>query len=171
MDLFVRLLSALGESEVRYVVIGVWGANYYARSSSTLFSTHDRDLFLPLDADNLLKAFETCRSLGFKLSANDEPLEEPLDASLAKSIVNHNANVTASHASGLDVDFVLTMAGHDFELVSSQKREFRVENIVIPVAKLSHIVASKAAINREKDRLFLKTHEDALRMLLKEDEN
>lgn len=169
MDPFIKLLSAFGKSDVRYVVIGVWGANYYARSGSMLFSTHDRDLFLPLDAQNLLKAFQACDSTGLELSANDEPLEQPVDSSLAESIVDHRANVTASHASGLDVDLVLTMAGHDFDLVWSQKRAFRVEGIDIPVARLSHIVASKAASNREKDRLFLKTHEDALRRLLKDD--
>jgi hypothetical protein len=37
------------------------------------------------------------------------------------------------------------------------------------VARLRDIVASKAAAGREKDRLFLAAHADALRSLMEED--
>lgn len=49
---------------VRFVVIGVWGANYYATSAATLFTTQDRDLFLPPDPDNLLAAWRACAEEG-----------------------------------------------------------------------------------------------------------
>ena len=39
----------------------------------------------------------------------------------------------------------------------------------MPVARLAHIVRSKAAANREKDRLFLAMHREALQRLLSED--
>jgi len=45
----------------------------------------------------------------------------------------------------------------------------RVEDVEIPVARLSSIVASKAKANRPKDRLFLETHAEALRQLVEED--
>ena len=41
---------------MRFVVMGVSGANYYARSGGTLFKTRDPDLFLPPDPENLLCA-------------------------------------------------------------------------------------------------------------------
>jgi hypothetical protein len=44
-----------------------------------------------------------------------------------------------------------------------------VEGVEVPVARLRHIVDSKAAVGRPKDRLFLATHEEALRHLLKAD--
>jgi len=47
---------------------------------------------------------------------------------------------------------------------------FRIDDVEIPVARLSHIVESKAKANRPKDRLFLATWEEALRNMLKEDE-
>ena len=31
------------------MVTGVWGVNYYAPSGCAMFTTPDRDLFLPLD--------------------------------------------------------------------------------------------------------------------------
>jgi hypothetical protein len=43
---------------------------------------------------------------------------------------------------------------------------FKVEGVRVPVASLSDIVASKAAAGRPKDRLFLATHEEALRDLV-----
>src|SRR3954469_6206606 len=37
---------------VRYLVIGISGASFYASSGQAAFSTEDFDLFLPLDSDN-----------------------------------------------------------------------------------------------------------------------
>jgi hypothetical protein len=59
------------------------------------------------------------------------------------------------------------MEGFEFEEVWRQRRLFKVERVDIPVARLSHIVASKAAAGRPKDHLFLATHEEALRSLLR----
>ena len=67
MDAFVPLGRALLERSVRFVVMGVWGANYYARSARTVFTTEDRDLFLPLDADNLVDCWSACESTGLEL--------------------------------------------------------------------------------------------------------
>ena len=54
-----RLRGDLSQRKrVRYLVIGVWGANYYAPSGSAMFTTLDRDLFLPSDP------WESARLLG-----------------------------------------------------------------------------------------------------------
>jgi hypothetical protein len=58
------------------------------------------------------------------------------------------------------------MAGFDFDRVWNERREFVVDSVAIPVARLAHIIESKAAAGREKDRLFLATHAEALRQLL-----
>lgn len=59
------------------------------------------------------------------------------------------------------------MAGYDFETVWKEHRDFVVEGASIPVARLLHIVMSKHAAGRDKDRLFLATHRDTLEQLLK----
>ena len=51
MDPFTALAGALSAAEVRCLVIGVWGANYYAPSGNAMFMTLDRDLFLPAFPD------------------------------------------------------------------------------------------------------------------------
>lgn len=57
------------------------------------------------------------------------------------------------------------MAGFTFDEVWPRRRVFTVEGVDVPVASLKDIVASKAAAGRPKDRLFLATHEEALREL------
>jgi hypothetical protein len=69
----------------------------------------------------------------------------------------------------LRLDLTLIMAGFDFETVWAERREFRVEGIPVPTARLMHIVESKQAAGRPKDQLFLATHKDALEQLFKKD--
>jgi hypothetical protein len=165
MDPLAAYARALHAAAVRYVVIGVWGANYYARGS--LFMTEDQDLFLPPDASNLLSAWQAAESLGLALSSQDEPLDQPRDLALARAVVDRRALVTVSDGDQLDVDLTLIMAGFDFETVWPRRRLFQVEGVQVPVAALSDIVASKAQVGRPKDRLFLATHAAALRKLLR----
>jgi hypothetical protein len=42
-----------------------------------------------------------------------------------------------------------------------------VEDVAVPVARLTHIITSKHAAGRDKDRLFLATHREALEELLR----
>ncbi|HJS74613.1 MAG TPA: hypothetical protein VJ921_10015 [Vicinamibacteria bacterium] len=149
------------------MVIGVAGADYYARSAGLLFTTQDWDLFLPPDALNLLRAWRTCENAGLDLWVGDEPLERPVDRQLAEQVVSRRALVRCQNRE-LQVDLALVMEGFEFEQVWRQRRVFRVGRVGIPVARLAHIVASKAAAGRPKDVLFLAAHEEILRTLLRQ---
>ena len=171
MDPFASLALALSAAGVRYLVIGVWGANYYAASGCEMFTTLDRDLFLPADPDNLLDAWRVCDANGFGLFTGTEPLDEPRDGALARAVVGRRALTRANDGAGTDVDISLVMSGFHFEEVWPARRMFEVEGVAIPVARLSHIVESKARAGREKDRLFLATHRETLAHLLTDDES
>lgn len=171
MDAFARLMNAFGQADVRFIVIGVWGANYYAHGGTVLFSTQDRDLFLPLDVRNLLTAWKLCAAQELSLWAGPEPLDVPRDSGLAESVMARRATTRASDGRGLDVDLSLVMAGFDFETAWAARRLFSVEGVDVPVARLRHIVESKAASGREKDRLFIATHAEALDKLLPGDDD
>ena len=166
MGPFETLAHALNQGAVRYVLIGVAGANYYALSGSTSFVTEDRDLFLPPDPDNELLAWGICEAAGLTLWCGDEPLDSPGDRFLAEQIVSRRALVRGE-GHGLQIDMTLVMAGFDFDAVWKERRVFRIEGVEVPVARLAHIVTSKAAAGRPKDRLFLATHQEALEQLLK----
>lgn len=170
MDAFVHLLRTLREHDVRFVVIGVWGANFYAVDAGTAFTTEDRDLFLPLEPANTLRAWRACEDVGLSLWCGAEPLDIPRDDVVARAVVERRAAVRAADGKGLLVDLTLVMTGFDFETVWTERREFTVEGVPIPVARLRHIVHSKALVGRDKDRLFLATHADALEQLFPRDE-
>ena len=170
MDPFIALAGAFSAARVRYIVIGVWGANYYAPSGNAMFLTLVRDLFLPADRDNLLDAWRVCETNGFRLFVGSEPLDRPHDGAVARTVVERRALTRASDGAGTDVDLSLAVSGFNFEEVWPARRMFEVEGVAIPVARLSHIVESKARAGREKDRLFLATHREALRQLLSDDE-
>jgi len=168
---FLRLLARFAEERIRYLAIGVAGANYYAKTGAEVFTTKDRDLFMPPDPDNLVRAWLACRAEGFALWSHDEPLGEPLDLWLAKHVVRQRALTVATHDPGIAVDLTLVMGGFDFETVWSARRTFNVDGVEIAVARISHIVESKAQAGRPKDRLFLATYEERLRQLIARDED
>jgi hypothetical protein len=85
-------------------------------------------------------------------------------------VIANRALVRATDGAGLDVDFTPVMAGFAFATVWAGRRIFRVGEVEIPVARLTHIVESKRRAGRDKDRLFLITHAEALRDLIESDE-
>lgn len=166
MSSFVPLARALAERGVRYLMIGVTGANFHAHEAGVVFSTLDRDLFLPADPANLIRAWEAAEACDLELTTSGEPLDQPRDAFLAERVVSIRALTKATDGGDLKVDFTLVMKGFDFEEAWGERRTFQLGGVDVPVARLRHIVMSKAAAGRDKDRLFLVTHEDSLRQLL-----
>ena len=120
---------------------------------------------MPAQTQNALLAWQACEGMGLTLWCGNEPLDSPRDDVLAEQIVSRRALVRAEGPE-LRVDLTLVMAGFEFDEVWQRRRIFRSEDVEIPVARLEDIVASKAAAGRPKDRLFLATHEDALRQLM-----
>lgn len=159
-------VTALNARSVRAVLIGVYAANLYAPSGQALFVTRDADFFLPPDADNLLQAWRACNDCGLECWTGAEPLEHPRDRWLAERVVANRALVRATGAADGDIDLALVMAGFEFEPVWDARRVFLIDGAGVNVARLEHIVMSKHAAGREKDRLFLATHKDALEQLL-----
>lgn len=166
-DPLARLADTLNRAGTRYVLIGVGGVNFYALDAGTVFSTLDRDLFLPPDPDNLLSVWRACDSLGLRLIVGREPLDSPRDRWLAERVVADQTLVRATDDAALAADLTTVMAGFEFEEVWKERRTFRIGQSEIPVARLEHIVRSKHAVGRDKDRLFLATHRDALEQMLR----
>ena len=163
----VPLARALAERSVRYVLIGVSGANLYGPNGQAVFTTEDLDLFVPPDPANLEQAWAACGDVQLELWLTDEPLERPRDRWLAERIVERRALTRASGPDDLLVDFTLVMKGFEFETVWNQRRIFTIEEVPVPTARLLHIVTSKQAAGRPKDQYFLATHKDALEQLFK----
>lgn len=170
MPLEEDLIRALNERAVRFVAIGVWGINLYAQTLVQTFATQDQDLFLPLDAGNLLEAWRACESVGLELRCGEEPLDQPRDLFLARAVIERRALTRATDGDQLVVDLTLVMGGFDFESVWMERRHFVVNGVRVPVARLVHIAQSKASAGRPKDRLFLETHKEILEGLIRRHE-
>jgi hypothetical protein len=167
---FAECVEALHAKQVRFVLIGAWGANFHTVDTAVLFATPDHDLFLPADPDNLMQAWEGAAALGMSLSGAESPLEAPPDVDLARAVVD-GRQLTRATTSAMTINLRLVMTPFAFEPVWDQRRTFLMDGIEIPVARLSQIIRSKAAANREKDRLFLTTHAGILRQMLDGDED
>jgi hypothetical protein len=169
---FAAVVASLHRQQVRFTLVGAWGANFHTLDASTLFATPDYDLFLPLDPENLLRAWQVAEASGLVLQTDGGLLDAPRDrdADLARAVVDRHA-VTRATASVLAINLRLIMAAFAFEPVWEERRTFLLDGVEIPVARLSHIIRSKAATNREKDRCFLATHAEVLRQMLDGDED
>ena len=170
MEAFNRLIRAFNEAQVRAVLIGVAGANYYAPSESAAVHTEDRDLFLPPDPANLLAAWKACESLGLELTCSGETLDIPRDLWLAERMVAVRALTRVSDGAFLKVDLTLVMAGFEFATVWRERRPLFDDDVAIPVARLMHIVTSKSLAARPKDHLFIATHAAELSEMMARDE-
>jgi hypothetical protein len=161
------LAGPLASNSVRYLLIGVSGANLYGPSGQAVFTTDDFDLFLPTDPDNLVRAWRACAQVPLDLWLGNEPLDSPRDEWLAGRVIERLALTRATGPNELVVDLTLVMKGFEFETVWRERREFLIEGVRVPTARLLHIVESKQATGRPKDQLFLATHKDALEQLLR----
>ena len=165
------LARAFATAQVQYVLIGLSGANLYAQTAAETFVTRDFDLFLPRDPDNLVKAWSCCDDIGLELWLSNDPLDRPRDRWLAERIVERGIVTRVTGSNKFEADLTLVMKGFQFETVKELQRVFRIEGVEVPTARLLHIIQSKEAAGRDKDRLFLATHRDALEQLLKRTES
>ncbi len=156
----VRLADALAETAVRYVVVGVGGANFHTLDPAEPFDTGDLDLLLPLDGENLTRAWDACGRLGLQMKGGDP-----------ERVVAERLTTRATRPGELVLDLSLEISAFAFDDVWAERRTFLVDGVEIPVARLSQIIRSKAATNREQDRRFLATHAERLRRMLDEDED
>lgn len=169
LERFHLLLRELDQRSVRYILIGIGGANFYSLHGAAAFKTLDRDLFLPPAPENLLRAWQAAESVGLELTCSGETLEYPRDLWLAEQVVGRRALTRTAIENDFLVDFTLVMAGFEFDDAWREHRTFTTEGIPIHVARLTHIVTSKALAGRPKDHLFFATHKAAIEELLGND--
>lgn len=170
MEAYSEAFTELAQAGVRFLIIGVGAANYYAGPRQDLFATQDRDLFVPPEPSNLLLAWQVLQGAGWELWSGNEPLDEPMDLWLAEKVVAHSAAVQATRPEHLKIDLTLVMKGFGFEEAWAERRMFALHGCDVPVARLKHIVESKRLADRPKDHLFFATHEEILRDILAREE-
>lgn len=147
-----RVLGALAEAEVRYVLIGGMAAILHGDAGVTI----DLDIAPAFDPDNLERLAAALRSLGARVRAEGSPEGVPFDCSGAflRNLGRDALLNLTTHAGDIDVAFTPT-GTQGFRDLKRDAVSIDAGGITILVASLADIIRSKAAADREKDRRAL----------------
>jgi hypothetical protein len=156
---FLRALTALAEAGVAYVIVGVGGINFYARTPAQAYATLDLDVLLEPTPANLRRALEALRRLGYAFEAGREPFVDFQDEAALATIVRQGATLRALHPDAGEVDLLLSIAGSSYQTLATDAVEFRVSDVRVRVGALEKLLASKRASGRPKDVAFLRAFE------------
>lgn len=146
----VEICAVLTEERVDFVVLGGFAAIVHGSS----LPTEDIDVIPSRDVANLERLATALQRMGAKIRTGDEPVETRIDAAFILNMP-HMLNLVTRYG---DVDLVFTPAGalknYEQWLERSRKAQLR-EGLVVAVANLDDIIASKTAANRPKDQRSL----------------
>jgi len=165
MDPYVEVCKRFEDEHLRYVIVGVFGINFYSQQTGHLITTADCDILIPAQLTALRKALRILVAMGFSLKAGGEPLQE-LDPVVLKGILRARALVRGDRKDAR-VDLCTQIAGTQFVRLWRTQRQFLVEGVAVRVGALDELVASKQSADRPKDKLFLEQHKEVIQSMLR----
>jgi predicted nucleotidyltransferase len=136
--LFIKVLKQLIESNVQFLLIGGYAVNYYGYGRYT----GDIDFWIKPDNENkvlLLDAFA-------KLERNAGDINEigKLDFTQPQIIFMGEAP--------LRIDFLTKVNLVDFDESWRKRKEFPLQNFLVPIVDYEHLILTKIATGRTKDK-------------------
>jgi hypothetical protein len=142
-----KLLKALVDSQVNFIVVGAYAA---IMQGSTL-RTDDLDICYERTPENYRKIIKAVRGFHPRLRDIPDDVEAPFDEhSLAQG-----TNFTLMTDQG-PLDLLGEMAGvGGYRQILPEAKTFNLGTITCRVASLATLIRSKEAANRPKDRLVL----------------
>jgi hypothetical protein len=148
---FDRIVSTLARHRVAYVLVGGVAA---AAHGSTL-PTEDVDITPSRSRANLDRLAAALRELGARIRTEDDPegVEFPFDGRfLAAMPLMLNLTTDAG-----DLDLTLQPSGFPsgYEELAPRAVAIDFDDVIVHVAALDDVIASKRAANRTKDRAAL----------------
>lgn len=153
---FALALRALTNAHVDYVVVGVSGINFYARTPDEAYATLDLDTLLEPSVANLRTALRVLETLGYQFEAGGEPFLDTDDEPTLRAIVENGATLSARDASRAEIDLLLSISGFSYSELSEDAVAFQVAGAEVRVGTLEKLLRSKEASGRPKDRAFLR---------------
>lgn len=136
---FARALAALREAGVEFVVVGVAGIDFYARTPGEVFATVDLDALLAPAAANLRAALQVLTARGYVFEAGGDPFLE-----------------TAIHFEEGQIDLMTSVAGFSYGELESDATSFEVGGTLVRVGRLEKLLLAKERSGRPKDVEFLR---------------
>jgi hypothetical protein len=157
----VEICAVLADEEVEFVVLGGFAAIIHGSP----LPTEDIDVIPSRAIANLERLATALKRLEAKIRTRDEPIETKIDAAFILNMP-HMLNLVTRFG---DVDLVFTPAGAlgNYEQWLEGSRQARLrEDLIVAVASLDDVIASKTAANRPKDQRalpYLESLRDELR--------
>ena len=146
----VEICEVLSEEGVEFVVLGGFAAIIHGSP----LPTEDIDVIPSRSNANLERLARALQRMDAKIRTSDEPVETRIDAAFIASMP-HMLNLVTRFG---DMDLVFTPAGalknYEQWFERSHRAQLR-EGLVVAVASLNDIIASKTAANRLKDQRSL----------------
>jgi hypothetical protein len=157
----VSICRVLSENGVKFVVLGGFAAVIHGSP----IPTEDIDVIPSRDIENLRRLADALEKMNAAIRTSDGPVYTRIDAEFIANMPNM-LNLTTDYG---DVDLVFNPAGRlsDFEQWNHGAESAQLEpGLVVAVAALDDIIASKSAANRLKDQRalpYLESLRDELR--------
>lgn len=147
-----RILAALAKARVRYVLIGGMAVILHGDVGITT----DVDITPAFDHGNLGRLATALRSLDAHIRAEGSPQGLPFDCSAAfLENVGPGGILSLTSCAG-DIDVTFTPSGtRGYDDLKRDAMTLEIGDISVAVASLADVIRSKAAANREKDRMAL----------------
>lgn len=145
------MLRALAEHEVNYVLIGGLAATLYGSP----FVTTDANVVPAQNSQNLDRLAQALINLEARVRVAEDPAGVPFNVSASLLATMERLNLV-TRCGNLDVTFVPT-GTQGYEDLRKGASELTIRGIPVTIASLADIIRSKAAADREKDRLVLPT--------------
>lgn len=153
---FISSLTLLADAEIRFVLVGVTGINFYARDAAHAFATLDVGVLLDTTVSNLRDALKTLRSADFRFEAGGEPFLDDGDDQALSNIIRSGASISARHDEEGQIDLMLSMTGASYQELESDARTFDIDGRSVLVGRLERLLRSKELSGRPKDKEFLR---------------
>jgi hypothetical protein len=153
---YARALAALRADGVEFVLVGVGGINFYARTPAQAFATLDLDAFIAPTAINLRKALSALYRIGFAFEAGGEPFLDIEDDLVLRRVVETGGHLIAIHSDGTELDLLTSISGFDYASLAGDSATFEVSGTSIRVGRLEKLLRSKEVAGRPKDVEFLR---------------
>ena len=151
-----RIIRTLAEHEVRFVVIGAYGA----LAHGSPFPTEDVDVTPETSLENLSRLSVALHALDARIRTSEVPGGLAFDHD-AESLASTGVWNLVTPYGDVDLSFVPN-GTEGFDQLDRGAVDVDLDGVVIRVASLEDIIRSKQAANRDKDRRVL----PALRELL-----
>ncbi|MDI6642043.1 MAG: hypothetical protein QME68_07020 [Elusimicrobiota bacterium] len=156
-DVYLEIIKKLNKAQVKYVLIGASGINYYFDDPAKIILTADFDIFVRPEISNLHKVIKSLKENKFDLFV-DGKLNNRIGKTKLKEIVEFRKTLRADDFYGHSIDICLDVTGYTFDQLYSDATVFTAGGIKVRVGKLSKLLHMKKLANRPKDRLFLKRY-------------